>query len=366
MITVLMATWQGKKYLEQQLDSILAQTVPVRIVISDDGSDDGTRELLERYAEWYPKQIVLHHHQTPQERKALALQKSEGKERQRIPASAQNFFSLMELVAEEDESDYVMLSDQDDVWFNDKVKVLAGRMRQMERQMGKEIPILLHSDMEVVDENLASIAPSFFEYQNCHPERSSFAEVLIENPVTGGACMMNRALLHLVAKAPKSCCMHDWWIALVASCFGVISWGDEALYQYRQHEDNVLGAQKKGLLTAIESRKGRGEEIARAYGQIFAQATAFGHRFWKEMTPEQKSILRAFLALPYQSPAGRVKNIMRHHFCKNSRVQTLAMCVTIPKMAGGQLSLDRLEAQGQRVQKDRPIPWKKEKEDESL
>lgn len=103
MITVLMATWQGKKYLEQQLDSILAQTVPVRIVISDDGSDDGTRELLERYAEWYPKQIVLHHHQTPQERKALALQKSEGKERQRIPASAQNFFSLMEFVAEEDE-----------------------------------------------------------------------------------------------------------------------------------------------------------------------------------------------------------------------------------------------------------------------
>ena len=70
MITVLMATWQGKKYLEQQLDSILAQTVPVRIVISDDGSDDGTRELLERYAEWYPTQIVLHHHQTPQERKA--------------------------------------------------------------------------------------------------------------------------------------------------------------------------------------------------------------------------------------------------------------------------------------------------------
>jgi len=84
------------------------------------------------------------------------------------------------------------------------------------------------------------------------------------------------------------------------------------------------------------------------------------------MTPEQKSTLRAFLALPYQSPAGRVKNIMRHHFCKNSRVQTFAMCVTIPKMAGGQLSLDRLEAQGQRAQKDRPIPWKKEKEDESL
>ena len=60
MITVLMAAWQGKKYLEQQLDSILAQTVPVRIWVSDDGSDDGTRELLEQYCEWYPKQVFLH------------------------------------------------------------------------------------------------------------------------------------------------------------------------------------------------------------------------------------------------------------------------------------------------------------------
>ena len=361
MITVLMATWQGKKYLEQQLDSVLAQTVPVRIVISDDGSDDGTRELLERYAEWYPKQIVLHPHRTPQQREAMQEQNTDGRrERQRIPEAAQNFFSLMEFALEEDKSEYVMLCDQDDVWFNNKVKVLAGRMRQMEKRMGADCPILLHSDMEVVDQDLAPIAPSFFEYQNCHPERNSFAEVLIENPVTGGACIMNRALLKLAAKPPKSCCMHDWWIALAASCFGVIGWGDEPLYQYRQHETNELGAQKKGLLSSIESRRGKKEEITLAYGRIFAQAAAFGHRFWKEMTPEQKSTLRAFLALPYQSPAGRAKNIMRHHFSKNSRLQTAAMCVTIPKMSGGQLSLDRLEAGNEK--KDRPVSWKKEEE----
>ena len=56
-----MATYQGKQYLEQQLDSILAQTVPVKILISDDGSDDGTREMLNDYAGWYPKQVFLHH-----------------------------------------------------------------------------------------------------------------------------------------------------------------------------------------------------------------------------------------------------------------------------------------------------------------
>ena len=61
MITVLMATYQGRQYLEQQLDTILAQTVPVKILISDDGSDDGTREMLDNYAGWYPEQVVLHH-----------------------------------------------------------------------------------------------------------------------------------------------------------------------------------------------------------------------------------------------------------------------------------------------------------------
>ena len=59
MVTVLMATYRGKQYLEQQLDTILAQTVPVRILISDDGSDDGTREMLDDYARWYPTQVFL-------------------------------------------------------------------------------------------------------------------------------------------------------------------------------------------------------------------------------------------------------------------------------------------------------------------
>ena len=110
MITVLMAAWQGKKYLEQQLDSILAQTVPVRIWVSDDGSDDGTRELLEQYCEWYPKQVFLYSRENSGENGA-----------------AGNFFWLLSLAAKEGKSDYVMLSDQDDVWFHHKVKTLLRR-----------------------------------------------------------------------------------------------------------------------------------------------------------------------------------------------------------------------------------------------
>ncbi len=313
MITVLMATYQGRAYLEQQLDSILAQTVPVRIWISDDGSDDGTAELLEQYQKWYPKQVFLH----PRKEKQM-------------PGAAGNFFWLMSLAAQEGNSDYIMFSDQDDVWFNHKVKTLLHRMKQLEKGLGEQCPILVHSDMEVADSRLEQIHPSFFRYAGCNPDRTSFAEILVENPVTGGAMMMNRALLSLMKDAPKTCDMQDWWIALAGSCFGGIDHVDEPLSQYRQHESNVLGARASGSLEDLRERPGRQREVERNYRRMMAQANAFGKMFWEKMDGRQRMVLRAFLALPYQSAAGRLQNIVRNRFWKSYRLQTAAMCVTIP------------------------------------
>lgn len=329
MITVLMATYQGKKYLEQQLDSILAQTVPVRILVSDDGSADGTREMLCQYREWYPEQVFLEH------RPGTA-----SAENDEISPAAQNFFWLMSRAAQEGESDYIMLSDQDDVWFNDKVKRLQERMVELEAELGASHPILVHSDMEVVDENMGQIHPSFFSYQHCDPDRVSFAEVLVENPVTGGALMMNKALLELVAgknggkngnvKFPAACCMHDWWIALSASCFGTIDCVAEPLYQYRQHEGNTLGAKATGSVSDIKERLGRRQQVKDNYRRMLEQAVAFGRRYGKRMDGQQKAVLRAFLSLIYQSPSERMKTIRAYHLYKSSLIQILAMCVTMP------------------------------------
>lgn len=313
MITVLMAAWQGKKYLEQQLDSILAQTVPVRIWVSDDGSDDGTRELLEQYCEWYPKQVFLYSRENSGENGA-----------------AGNFFWLLSLAAKEGKSDYVMLSDQDDVWFHHKVKTLLRRMKQLEKGLGEACPILVHSDMEVTDSQLNVLDPSFFHYSHINPTRSTFGEILVENPVTGGALMMNRALLKLLEKEPAACFMHDWWIALAASCFGVIDFVPESLSQYRQHGANVLGARASGSLKDCRERINRQKEVEENYRKMIEQARAFGKMFWQKLDGRQRMILRAYLALPYQSVAGRCQNIVRNRFFKSSRVQTAAMCVTMP------------------------------------
>lgn len=320
-ITVLMAACDGEKYIEQQLDSILAQTVPdLHIIVSDDGSKDGTREILEKYGRWYPGQITIKHRV-----KEGVYQDRKGK----VPSGAMNFFWLLNQA----EGDYILLSDQDDVWENHKVRTLLRRMRELEEKLGRDHPILVHSDMEVTDEDLYVISRSFFKYQHCNPNRMSFSEILAENPVTGGAVMMNRALAELVKKVPGSCFMHDWWIALAASCFGTISCVRQPLYQYRQHGGNTLGASRTGSAQDIKKRMGRQSQVEENYRKMFAQAASFGSMYKERMTREQKRTLKAFLTLPSQSPGGRLCNIIRNRFYKSSLIQTLAQCVTIPKLS---------------------------------
>lgn len=327
MVTVLMATYRGKQYLEQQLDTILAQTVPVRILISDDGSDDGTREMLENYAGWYPEQVFLHHRT------------------QHTGGAAGNFFWLMQEALKDEKNEYIFFSDQDDVWENNKVSVMLHRMKVLEKGLGKQCPILLYSDMEVVDEDLYEISPSFAAYTHQDPDRSSFAELLVENQVTGGASMINRALLTHCAMEPEICCMHDWWIALTASCFGVIEFMPRVLSKYRQHGDNVLGAKDAGSFGEMKARLGRGKEVEQNYRRMLNQGIAFGRRFWKNMDTAQRMTLRAFLALPYQSAAGRLKNIRYNRFYKNSALQTLAMCLTMPRAKScGSRKMSRLRS----------------------
>jgi len=351
MITVLLAAWNGSAYIEEQLDSILAQDgvelEDLRIVISDDGSTDDTREILENYRAQFPDQIILKH-RTP-ERKAKDL--SDG-----IPAAAGNFFWLLECAAEkleeiekETASDgnpengvmdracqYFMLSDQDDVWKPNKIETLMMEMMCQEVLNEAEHPILVHSDMEVVDANLKTIHPSFFRYQKCNPARTKFSELLAENSVTGGAVMMNRALVELLKERPAACFMHDWWVALTASCFGTISWVEEPLYLYRQHGNNTLGAKKTGSAKDVAERleSSQAAQVAENYRQMAAQAHAFGKMYGDRMSEEQKATLRAYLALRYQSPMGRLKNILKNRFFKSSKLQTLAQCVTIPRPDG--------------------------------
>lgn len=319
MVTVLMATWQGERFLEEQLESVLNQSHPVnRLLISDDGSTDGTLDILRAYQQTYPEHISI----------------MECPKKESFPGSgaAHNFFRLFAKAASESGSgeDYYFLCDQDDVWKTDKVEKMIRIMREKERIMGNSMPIMLFSDAEVVDGGRTRKADSFFAYQRLNPYRTKFSEVLSENPVTGGAAVMNRALLMLVSEEPECCVMHDWWLALLASSFGGIFPVGDALYEYRQHGDNTLGAVRTGGLRDLCRRAGRGDEVAENYRRMFRQADSLFRMYGAQMTRQNQEILRAYLALPMKSAAGRLMTVCRHHFWKSSVIQTLAMCLTIP------------------------------------
>ena len=314
-IAVLLASYNGRDYIEAQLDSILAQTAwDLKIIVSDDGSTDGTREFLEQYQRYYPDRVFLKHRPDQGPWAALCSH---------MPRPARNFFWLMSQTDE----DYILLSDQDDVWYPDKVEKLLERMRQVETA-GK--PALVFSDMEVVDEDLWQISPSFFAYSRCNPRRTSLAEILAENPVTGGSLMMNRPLLKLCSGMPRACFMHDWWISLCASCFGVISCVREPLSMYRQHGGNALGAKRTGSLEDLRERRRRQKEVEDNYRLMFLQAAALKREFKEQLSPAQHRTLGAFLSLPRMNGADRLKTIVRYGFFKSSLLQTTAQIITIP------------------------------------
>ena len=237
-IEVLLASYNGEKYISRQLDSILDQNVPgLRILVSDDGSTDGTVEILREYEANNPGRVKLLGADSGRfVQHGCAPDTPSGD----IPAPAKNFFRLLAHA----DADYILLSDQDDVWLPGKTERLLAQIRVIEGAGG--VPALAFSDMEVVDAGLNRIAPSFFSYAHSNPERLTLAELLTENPVTGGALMMNRALLELVRKMPRACFMHDWWLALCAACFGRIGCVREALSLYRQHGSNAIGASGQG------------------------------------------------------------------------------------------------------------------------
>ena len=139
-ISVLMAAYNGSRYIRRQLDSLLGQTVTgFRIFIQDDCSTDGTWDILAEYEQAYPGRFII-----------TRTKKNTG-------SPKFNFIQLMINTRD----DYLFLSDQDDIWLPDKVEKTLARVMELERQYGRGTPILVHSDLTVVNEQLDTISPPF-------------------------------------------------------------------------------------------------------------------------------------------------------------------------------------------------------------
>ncbi|MBT9778357.1 glycosyltransferase [Clostridium sp. MCC353] len=313
---VLMATYQGERYLGRQLDSILGQTVkPGGILISDDLSTDGTVEIIRDYQMRYPGQIQI-----------MDNEQASG-------GAAANFLRMLSREAENEScrEKYFLLSDQDDVWMPDKVEKLLEKMEEMELCFGADTPILVHSDMKVAGADLSEIHPSFFAYQHISPERTALNQLLVQNPVTGGAAMFNRAMLPYLKRIPETCFMHDWWLALLACCFGQIGYVKEPLSFYRQHQGNTLGARDRKDISQYSERftQEKDRQVKENYRKMFGQAACLLEMFPDQLNGEQKEVLRAFLRIPCGNVFTRSFLIKKYHFYKNTLAGTIAQCFTM-------------------------------------
>jgi len=221
MITICLATYNGEKYLAEQIESLLNQTFTEWILlIHDDNSKDKTVDIIKEYIKQYPEKI-----------KYIDDYISYG-------GASQNFSFLLE----QTNTEYIMFCDQDDVWLDTKIEETINKMHEIEKS-NKDEAILIFTDLLVVDKNLKVINKSFWKYQKLNPDISqSINKILSQNVVTGSTIMINKKAKEISLPMKINSFMHDHWLAINVCKYGKISYLDAALIKYRQHDVNELGA----------------------------------------------------------------------------------------------------------------------------
>ncbi|MGN0165201.1 MAG: glycosyltransferase family 2 protein [Lachnospiraceae bacterium] len=296
MIEILMASYNGEKFIGEQIQSILDQTSnDWHLTICDDCSKDNTLSVAKSYAERYPNKIMV-----------KSNKKNSG-------SASANFFQMLVDAAG---SDYVMLSDQDDVWLPDKVKLSMLAMKKMENKYGKKTPLLVHSDLIVADENLNTMENSMFYRQNLKGTELTFASSLCQNSVTGCTIIVNKALLSYLNRKPEHMIMHDWWLALIAVSMGHIGFISTPLIRYRQHGGNQEGAKDFRSASATIEMAGKKEKIRHSLMLTYKQAQDFQKLFGGKLGEQERETLAVYCNFPDMSKIKKLSSILEYGFTK--------------------------------------------------
>lgn len=220
-ISVAMATYNGAKYIEEQIDSILKQlNSDDELVVSDDNSNDGTLEILERYQQNDKKVIVY-------------LNKGKG-----ILENFENAISNCN-------NEIIFLSDQDDIWLDNKVEVVKNQFSD------SKISLVL-SDCYIVDSELKVIYESFYERSK---PRKGIIKNIIKNSYLGCGMAFRSKLKPIILPMPEDIPMHDAWIGILAEMYGSVSIIPDRLFYYRRHNSNATQIESSNFKQMLLWRK---------------------------------------------------------------------------------------------------------------
>jgi glycosyltransferase involved in cell wall biosynthesis len=304
MIEICLSTYNGAQFLNEQLASLESQDYDpskLKLIIRDDGSTDKSFALLQDFIS----------------KTSLHVRLLEGKTNLGVKKS----FEFLMSKALESNAQYIMFCDQDDVWHSDKISKTMAMMQRIEISTPNQ-PILIHSDVSVVDRDLAILHNSFWKFQHIDPSKDSLNQLLLHNTVTGCTMMINRSLALKVNDIPNEAIMHDWWMAMVASAFGRIGYIDEPLMLYRQHGGNDTGAKQYGLSYWFNRFMQKP-----TFDKYIAQSAAFLERYQTELSQVHRIMLEDFSTLNKKNWFERRKVLIKYGIFKNGWVRNIGLMV---------------------------------------
>jgi glycosyltransferase involved in cell wall biosynthesis len=302
-IAIVMATYNGEKYVGEQIESILASTYQdMELYIYDDGSKDNTVELLKSYETQYPDMVHVIQNE-------INL------------GHAMNFIHALTRTT----TDYIMFCDQDDVWKQHKVATTLKRMRHMEAQLGKDNPLAVFTDATVVDGNLDVLNQSFFCSGHLNPCRTDLPHLLMENKLMGCTVMVNAALRKVLQSKPlpQHARYHDWWLALIAAAFGRIGYVRESTMLYRQHGSNVVG--DSGFFAYVSNRVSNLHKQRESLEELYRQAGEFLQLYGDALPEEKQEILSQFASMKEKNGLERRILILRYGYWKTGLLRNIGL-----------------------------------------
>lgn len=291
-VNILMATYNGEKFLAQQIESIQKQTFKEwNLLIRDDGSSDKTCDIIRNFTAKDSRIRFINEN----EHHNLGVIKS--------------FFTLVNYEV----ADFYFFSDQDDVWLPEKLSVSL----EAAKHKASDVPLLVYTDLKVVNQELNILQDSMIRAQSHHANTTLLPE-LTENTVTGGTMMINHALAEKWF-TPNDILMHDWFLALLAASLGEIIYLDLPTQLYRQHDNNVLGARTMDKRFKI-LREGPKSIFTRYWKLIHdsqKQASLIVDKYGDIMTVTDLELIKCFIKIDKQPFMTRLRWLWKYGYSKN-------------------------------------------------
>lgn len=308
-VSIALCTCNGMPYLRELLKSIAGQSLaPAELVACDDCSIDATLECLDQFSREaaFPVRIYRNSRQL---------------------GVIQNFARAISLCR----GDYVALCDQDDIWLPDKLAVSLKAIREAEAAGHEDEPVLLHTDLQVVDLFGKVIAPSFMQMQKiCHMATEPLKTLLVQNFVTGCTVLINRPLIKAALPLPENILMHDWWLAMIAASLGRLIFIPRPTVLYRQHGRNAVGA-KKYYSAANLTRLVRLEQLEQVIAQTITQACSLELRLNQLSGAKAPAYLSAYLEAAFTNGKQAASCAGRNGIGKQGRLRNWVFLSALSK-----------------------------------